>query len=118
MVSVSNISPVPRLSIVVPISRDLAAFESTLISVLENRPRDCEVLVTHDGSYDDPFNLCDEVRFVIADSAALVDLVSAATLGRELDLCMCWPTGSERRRAGPRRLWRSSSTLTLESWPP
>lgn len=67
-----------RLSIIVPIGRDLAAFERTLISVLENRPAGCEVLVVHDGKYDDPFKLCDEVRFVIAHSNGLVDLVSTA----------------------------------------
>ncbi|MGI9473491.1 MAG: glycosyltransferase family 2 protein [Rubripirellula sp.] len=69
--------PIPRLSILVPIGRDLAAFESTLISVLENQASDCEVLVCHDGQYDDPFELCDEVRFVVAESSNLISLVSA-----------------------------------------
>lgn len=73
-------SPIPRLSIVVPIGRDLAAFERTLISVLENRPPSCEILVAHDGSYDDPFDLCDEVEFVVADSGNFVNLVSTAAL--------------------------------------
>jgi len=77
MVSVPKFPPIPRLSIIVPIGRDLAAFERTLISVLENQPADCEILVAHDGNYDDPFQLCDELRFVIADSNATVDLVSA-----------------------------------------
>lgn len=80
MVSVPKFPPIPRLSIVVPIGRDLAAFECTLISVLENQPTDCEVLVAHDGGYDDPFDLCDEVRFVVADSNQLIDLVSAAAV--------------------------------------
>ncbi len=70
--------PIPRLSIIVPIGRDLAAFERTLISVLENQPAGSEILVSHDGSYDDPFQLCDEVRFVVANSKTLVDLVVAA----------------------------------------
>ncbi len=70
--------PIPQLSIVVPIGRDLAGFESTLISVLENQPAGSEVLVPHDGSYDDPFELCEEVRFVVADSRNVVDLVGAA----------------------------------------
>lgn len=78
MVSVSKFSPIPRLSIVVPVGRDLSAFETTLISVLENRPENCEVLVAHDGRYDDPFDLGDEVKFVVGDSAAIVDLVHAA----------------------------------------
>jgi hypothetical protein len=79
MVSVSKFSPIPRLSIVVPVGHDLAAFETTLISVLENRPENCEVLVSHDGRYDDPFDLSDEVKFVVAPSPAMVDLVRAAT---------------------------------------
>ena len=70
--------PIPQLSIVVPLGRDLAGFESTLISVLENQPDGSEVLVPHDGSYDDPFDLCEEVRFVVASSSNTLDLVGAA----------------------------------------
>ena len=73
----SKFPPIPRLSIVIPIGRDLAAFESTLISVLENSVLGCEVLVCHDGSYTDPFELGDEVRFIVADSAHPLDLISA-----------------------------------------
>ena len=68
---------IPRLSIVIPIGKDLVAFENTLISVLENRPSGCEVLVVEDGQYDDPFDLGDEVRFVVAASNDLVDQVAA-----------------------------------------
>jgi hypothetical protein len=75
---VPKFQPTLRLSIIVPVGANLAAFERTLISVLENRPLGCEVLVAHDGKYDDPFNLCDEVRFVTAQSNGLVDLVSTA----------------------------------------
>ena len=70
--------PIPRLSIVIPIGQDLAAFESTLISVLENRPLASEVIVAHDGQYDDPFDLCDEVNFVTSHSGGLVDLIAAS----------------------------------------
>ncbi|NNE00020.1 MAG: glycosyltransferase family 2 protein [Pirellulaceae bacterium] len=73
-----KIPSIPRISIVVPIGSDLAAFESTLISVLENRPTGSEILVVHDGQYDDPYQLSDEVRFVIAKSAGVVDLIAAA----------------------------------------
>ena len=69
--------PIPRLSIVIPIGRDIAAFESTLISVLENPVDGSEILVCHDGSYQDPFELGDEIRFVIADSENPLDLISA-----------------------------------------
>ena len=69
--------PIPRLSIVIPIGRDLAAFESTLISVLENPVDGSEILVCHDGSYQDPFELGDEIRFVVADSKNPLELISA-----------------------------------------
>lgn len=70
----------PRLTIVVPHCRDEAAFETTLVSVLENRPQGCEVLVPHDGSYHDPFSLSDEVRFVVAEAeSGFVGLLDAAS---------------------------------------
>jgi hypothetical protein len=78
LLSVPKFPPIPRLSIVIPIGQDLAAFESTLISVLENRPLASEVIVAHDGHYDDPFDLCDEVRFVTSNSGGLIDLVAAS----------------------------------------
>ena len=78
MVSVPKTHPIPQLSIVVPLGRDLAGFEATLISVLENQPDGSEVLVPHDGSYDDPFDLGEEVRFVVASSSKPLDLVGAA----------------------------------------
>lgn len=74
-----------RLSIVVPYDRDEAAFETTLVSVLENRPEFCEVIVTHDGQYQDPFDLGDEVRFVVApdgDTMSLIRVAVSASLGR------------------------------------
>lgn len=69
--------PIPRLSIVIPIGRDIAAFESTLISVLENPVDGSEILVCHDGSYQDPFELEDEIKFVIADSENPLEMISA-----------------------------------------
>lgn len=67
----------PHVTILVPVGSDLAAFETSLVSVLENRPADAEVIVPHDGSYDDPFDLQDEVRFVRADSSRVGDLIAA-----------------------------------------
>jgi len=74
---VSLFSPTPIVSVVVPFSGNEAAFESTLVSVLENRPRLCEIIVAHDGSYSDPFELEDEVRFVIGSGADLPALIRA-----------------------------------------
>lgn len=70
-----------RLSIIVPLHENEAAMEETLVSVLQNRPADSEILLCHDGSYDDPYQLCDEVKLVSADlsnsSSSLTDLINA-----------------------------------------
>ena len=53
-----------RLSIIVPYLDEDQPFEDTLVSVLQNRPAACEVVVCHRGSYTDPYDLSDEVRFI------------------------------------------------------
>lgn len=60
----------PRLSIVIPAPRDTAALEATLVSVLERRPDDCEIVVALGCDYDDPWNIAEEVRFVRAPRGA------------------------------------------------
>ena len=56
----------PALSIVIPAPSDSAALEATLVSVLENRPADCEIVVSLGFEYADPWNIADEVRLVPA----------------------------------------------------
>ncbi len=68
----------PRLSIIVASGGCWQRLENTLVSVLENRPRDIEILVAHAGDYEDPHQLGDEVRFVIVPSHGLPGLVNAA----------------------------------------
>lgn len=68
----------PRLSIVIPAYRGNDSLESGLVSVLENRPDDCEVLVVNACGYSDPYALADEVRFVPASSGDQVAAVNAA----------------------------------------
>jgi hypothetical protein len=66
-----------RLSVVVA-AADTSALEETLVSVLENRPDDCDVIVSLGVAYDDPWNIRDEVTFIDAPRAAgLVGCVSA-----------------------------------------
>lgn len=60
----------PALSIVIPAPRDAAALEATLVSVLENRPADCEVVVGLGFAYDDPWRITDEVRLVPAPTGS------------------------------------------------
>jgi hypothetical protein len=77
--------PAPRLSIVIP-AFDAATLEDTLVSVLENRPEDCEIVAVLAVPYADPWSIGNEVRFVQAPAAAtLVDCVNvgmASSAGR------------------------------------
>jgi len=69
-----------RLSIVIPVPENgIQQLEETLLSVLENRPESCEVIVVHSGCYHDPYALGDEVRFV--ESAGKATFVQLADLG-------------------------------------
>ena len=49
-----------RLSIVIPVLGSLDGLEDTLVSVLENRPADCQIVVVLNQPYDDPYDLKDE----------------------------------------------------------
>jgi len=63
-----------RLSIIVPLLGDLKRLEDTLVSVLENRPNQTQIVVVLNRPYDDPYDLHDEVDFVEAPTGAgLVD---------------------------------------------
>jgi hypothetical protein len=55
---------VARLAIIVPHLGRPKLLEETLVSVLSNRPDDCEVLVVLGRAYDDPYELEGEVQFV------------------------------------------------------
>lgn len=57
-------SVVPRLAIVISAVGSIESLEGTLVSVLENRPADCEIVVVLNGPYADPYDLAGEVRFV------------------------------------------------------
>lgn len=59
----------PRISIIIAHQHD-QRLEDTLLSVLESRPRDCEIIVAHDGSYSDPYQLADEVLFVETNASS------------------------------------------------
>jgi hypothetical protein len=68
---------VPRLSILIPCLGGAAEFDGTLVSLLQHRPDDCEVLVVHREPYSDPYDLAGEVTFLHAGEAeTLVELVN------------------------------------------
>lgn len=71
----------PQLSVIIPHRRDDSLLEASLLSVLENRPADCEVIVVHDGSYSNPYQLDDEVCFVETDPGLrVVDMINAGVM--------------------------------------
>ena len=74
----SRSGPSPRLSIVIP-AADAAALEDTLVSVLENRPADCEIIAALGMPYDDPWNIGEEVQFVQAPTGT--GMVGRVNLG-------------------------------------
>ncbi len=59
-----------QLSIIIVASSTDAALESTITSVLEHQPFSAEIFVAHDGSYEDPYDLGDEVQYIIVPGAA------------------------------------------------
>ncbi len=78
---VEGVFSVPRLSIIVPHISDETSLESTILSVLENRPQGSELLVVHAGNYDDPYKLdSDEIRLIeTPPGTELVELVNIAS---------------------------------------
>ena len=72
---------VPRLSIIVPHLHDDSALELTLLSVLENRQSDFEILIAHDGGYRDPYSL-DQ------DEAILIESEAGASFTEQLNLAV------------------------------
>jgi GT2 family glycosyltransferase len=55
---------VARLAIIIPHLGSPKLLEETLVSVLSNRPDDCEVVVVLGRDYDNPYELDGEVQFV------------------------------------------------------
>ena len=69
----------PRLSIIVPHLHDDSGLEVTLLSILENREHDLEILIAHDGSYSDPHGL-DQ------DEAVLIESPKGSSLSSQINL--------------------------------
>ena len=73
---------VSRLSILIPYLGKTKLLEDTLVSVLENRPADSEILVVMARHYEDPYDLGDEVRFL--PTANRVGLMGCVNFGLAL----------------------------------
>lgn len=69
----------PRLACILPVLGSPADMEPTLVSLLEHRPADCEILLVFNQPYSDPYNLAGEVRMLTAPPRAdLIDCVNLA----------------------------------------
>lgn len=68
-----------RFSLIVPLLGSSKLFDDTLASVLRYRCDACQIIVAHDGSYDDPYGLGREVDFVCVQDqpAQLIQLFNA-----------------------------------------
>ncbi|MGA2035306.1 MAG: glycosyltransferase family 2 protein [Thermoguttaceae bacterium] len=117
----------PRLSIVIPVLGHLKRLEDTLISVLENRPRDCQIVVVLNHCYDDPYDLRGEVCFVetapAAGFAAAVNQGITASRGAIVHLLTCgaeatpgWSDAALSRFDDPRV--GAVAPLVLNRFPP
>lgn len=60
----------PRLSLIVPFQCDSQALENTLVSVLEVRAADDELIIVHRGEYQDPYGLGGNEATVIETAAS------------------------------------------------
>jgi hypothetical protein len=96
----------PELSIVVPAPADVQALEETLVSVLENRPTDAEVVVALGCDYADPWSIGEEVRFVRAPHGssltACTNIGIAASTGRVVHVLAAGWRATDGWTDGPR----------------
>ena len=65
-----------QLSIIIPTCAEQAALDETVLSVLENRPTGCEVILVQSPEYADPYDLGDEVRFVDASDSDRIRMLN------------------------------------------
>lgn len=72
---------VPRLSIIVPHLHDDSGLELTLLSILENRESDFEILIAHNGRYTDPYSLAQ-------DEVILIESEADASFSEQLNLAV------------------------------
>jgi hypothetical protein len=88
---------VPRLSIVVPFAGDESLLHATLLSILENRPTDCEIIVAHDGSYHDPYRLLHDelIDIEVLDCPSTIGLINEAVLAAVAPIVQVLLPGSE-----------------------
>ena len=69
----------PRIACIIPVLDAVAAMEPTLLSVLENRPADCEIFLIFNQPYADPYSLSEEVHILYdATAKTIIDCLNLA----------------------------------------
>jgi hypothetical protein len=78
----------PRISLLLPCLQADSAFEDTLASLLRTRPAGADVIVVHDGTYQDQYGLAGEVEYAVPQR-----VIFSSGFGREPSLMMAgnWP---------------------------
>ncbi len=76
----------PRLSLIVPFQCDSQALENTLVSVLELRSSDDELLIVHRGEYQDPYGLQ-------GNEAKVLETPASTSLAEQLNIAVQNATG-------------------------
>ncbi len=74
------------LSIIVPHRNNDQRLESTLVSLLEQQQASCEIVVAHDGSYADPYDIGDEVRLLACPQRTLAGRLNHAAQNASSDI--------------------------------
>ncbi|MCX7413852.1 MAG: hypothetical protein NTW36_10515 [Planctomycetia bacterium] len=112
-----SVSCRPRLSIVIPAATGTSALEDTLVSVLENRPDGCEIVVALGCEYGDPWNIREEVRFVQApigsSLVACTNLGIAASEGEVIHILAAGWRATEGWTAGPLARFETSNAAAV-----
>jgi hypothetical protein len=73
-----------------------AEFDGTLVSVLQQRPADCEVVVAHTEPYEDPYDLAGEVQFLhCPELSAAVELINTGLAAASGEIVHVLGCGSE-----------------------
>lgn len=100
-----------RLSIIVPALGDQSAIDATLVSILENRPNDCEIILACPRSYVDPYDLHDEIRFVRCPESARPEFLLNRALSASAGECIHWLQPGVQATKN----WTDSSTEIIAS---
>ena len=68
----------PRFSIIIPVVGQPSALDETLASILRDLGEDSEVVLVHDGTFEDPYNIADELTVIDAQTKRLAGQISIA----------------------------------------